>query len=218
MIDVLRATTTMVAALAAGAVVVYPIADVERAFERRDELRATGVPVLLGGERGGFPVDGFDLGNSPLEYTEETVSGKAVVLSTSNGTAAMEAMSSAPTLLAAGFVNLGATAEFVESRSGAVILCCCGKEGRPSREDIVCAGGIIDLLKDSETVLDDCSVIAADLYERDKEDLGGMLLDRTGHGRYLASIGFGSDLPTVAVVDRYPIVIGRGEDGGFVVM
>jgi 2-phosphosulfolactate phosphatase len=208
----------MVAALAAGAVVVYPVADVERAFERRDELRATGVPVLLGGERGGFPVDGFDLGNSPLEYTERAVVGRALVLSTSNGTAAMEAMSPAPTLLAGGFVNLGATAEFVESRSSTVVLCCSGKEGRPSREDIVCAGGIIDLLKDSEPVLDDSSVIAADLYERDKEDLGGMLLNRTGHGRYLAGIGFGSDLQTVAVVDRYPIVVGRAEDGGFVII
>lgn len=208
----------MVAALAAGAVVVYPVADVAKAFERRDELRATGVPVLLGGERGGFPVAGFDLGNSPLEYTEKAVAGRALVLTTSNGTAGMEAMSPAPTLLAAGFVNIDATAEFVRGHGGAVVLCCSGKGGRPSREDIVCAGGIIDLLKDSEPVLDDCSVIAADLYERDKEDLGGMLLNRTEHGRYLAGIEFGSDLPAVAAVDRYPIVIGRGEDGGFVII
>jgi 2-phosphosulfolactate phosphatase len=208
----------VVAALAAGAVGVYPVTDVERAFERCNELRATGVPILLGGERGGFPVSGFDLGNSPLEYTEEAVAGRALVLSTSNGTAAAEAMSSAPTLLAAGFVNLGATAEFIEVRSGTVILCCSGKEGRPSREDIVCAGGIIDLLKDSEPLLDDASVIAADLYERDKEELGGMLLNKTGHGRYLAGIGFGPDLTMVAAVDRYPIVIGRGEDGSFVII
>jgi len=208
----------MVAALAAGAVVVYPVTDVERAFERRDELRATDVRAFLGGERGGFPVAGFDLGNSPSEYTEETVAGKVVVLSTSNGTAAMEAMSSAPTLLAAGLVNLGATVEFIEVRRGTVVLCCSGKEGRPSREDIVCAGGIIDLLKDSEPLLDDASVIAADLYERDKEDLEGMLLNRTGHGRYLAGIGFSSDLTMVAAVGRYPIVIGRREDGGFVII
>ncbi|UCE28084.1 MAG: 2-phosphosulfolactate phosphatase [Candidatus Coatesbacteria bacterium] len=208
----------MVAALAAGAAVVYPVADVELAFERRDEMRAAGVPVLLGGERGGFPVDGFDLGNSPMEYTAEVVAGKTLVLTTSNGAAAIEVMSSAPTLLAAGFVNLGATAEFILDRRGTVLLCCSGKEGRPAREDIICAGGIICSLRDYNPVLDDCSGIAADLFERDYEDIEGVLLDRADHGRYLEDIGFVSDLPAAASLDRYPIVVGRRDEGGFVII
>jgi 2-phosphosulfolactate phosphatase len=216
-IDVLRATTTMVAALVAGVTAVYPVTDVGEAFARRDSLRASNVPALLGGERDGFRVEGFDLGNSPLEYEEGVIEGKTLVLSTSNGTVAIEAMSAVPTLLVAGFVNMNATAEFMGSNGGKMILCCGGKNGRMSREDAVCAGGIINTFLDKNPVLDDPSAVALNLYELDKNDLAGML-NRTEHGRYLASIGFEADLRIAGAVDAYPAVVGRRKDGGFVII
>jgi 2-phosphosulfolactate phosphatase len=216
-IDVLRATTTMVAALAAGAAVVYPVSDLDEALALRNYLRASGVAALLGGERDGFRVDGFDLGNSPLEYSERVIAGKAIVLSTSNGTAAIEAMSAAPNLLAAGFVNMKVTSEFIGSYCGNIVLCCGGKNGRASREDTVCAGGIINALLDKNPGMDDPSTVALDLYELYKNGLAEMI-ESTEHGRYLKSIGFEADLRIAGAVDAYPLVIGRREDGGFVIV
>lgn len=216
-IDVLRATTTMVAALASGATVVYPVSDIDRALALRNDLRASGVAALLGGERDGFRVEGFDLGNSPLEYNAGVVAGKAVVLSTSNGTAAIEAMSAAPNLLVAGFVNMKVTAEFIGRLCGNTVLCCGGKNGRASREDTVCAGGIINGLLDKKPVLDDPSAAALSMYKLNKNDMVEMV-ESTEHGRYLKSIGFEADLRVAGDVDAYPLVIGRREDGGFAIV
>jgi 2-phosphosulfolactate phosphatase len=217
-IDVLRATTTIVTALTNGASAVYTTADLEEAFKLYGELTSSGVPVLLGGERNGFPVEGFDVGNSPSEYVDEVVTGRTVVFTTSNGTAAIEAMAAAPMLVAAGFVNLGATAEFIRSRGGTTVLCCSGKSGRPSREDIVCAGGLVSRLTVGRPVLDDCSIMAADLYESDKDDLAGVMLNKAEHGRYLVDMGFKADITAATTVDAYSVVVGRQEDGGFVIM
>jgi 2-phosphosulfolactate phosphatase len=216
-IDVLRATTTIVAALAAGATAVYAVSDIDKASSLRDNLRASGIAALLGGERDGFRVEGFDLGNSPLEYSEGVVTGKAVVLSTSNGTAAIEAMSTAPNLLVTSFVNMKATVEFIRNRNGNIVLCCGGKNGRMSREDTTCAGGIVDGLLGKNPGLDDPSTVALDLYELNKNDLVEMI-GSTEHGRYLKTIGFEADLRVAGAVNAFPLVVGRREDGGFVIV
>lgn len=214
-IDVLRAMTTVVSALANGAAVVYPVKTVEGAFTRRENLRKSGVSVLLGGERNGFPPEGFDAGNSPSEYSEDAVTDRVVIFTTSNGTAAVEAMSAAPALAIAAFVNLSASADFVRERGGTVVLCCSGESGRPSYEDTVCAGGIANRLKDVNPVLDYSSIIASELYEREKDDQVGMMLNRAKHGRYLVDRGFESDISAAAAVDLYPVVVCRRADGGF---
>ena len=85
-IDVLRASTTLIQALASGATAVYPVAEVDEARELAEAFR--GERVLLGGERGGRPIPGFDLGNSPCEYTPEVCRGARVIFTTTNGTRA----------------------------------------------------------------------------------------------------------------------------------
>ena len=111
-IDMLRATTTIVEALSAGAVAVIPCGEIE---EARQCARQRSPAALLGGERGGRPIAGFDLGNSPAEYTAERVGGKTVVLTTTNGTRALLHSRQAARVLVAAFANCAATTAALES-------------------------------------------------------------------------------------------------------
>ena len=102
-IDVLRSTTTMIHALASGCIAVRPCLEVEEARQLAGQMRAG--RVLLGGERGGLACPGFDLGNSPTEYTAKACCGTTVVLTTTNGTRACYRAAEAERVLIAGFVN-----------------------------------------------------------------------------------------------------------------
>src|SRR3954452_7183254 len=108
-IDVLRATTTIVHALAAGCTAVRPCAEVEEARDLAGGMRAG--RVLLGGERGGVPLPGFDLGNSPREYTAKVCRGSTLVLTTTNGTRALLRAAEAARVLVASFANFSAVCE-----------------------------------------------------------------------------------------------------------
>src|SRR5215468_8162979 len=105
-IDVLRATTSVVAACVAGCRSVIPVPD--EAAARRVVARFPPGECLLAGERGGDPIPGFDLGNSPLEYTRERVAARTIILTTTNGTAAMIAAGSGATAAVAALTNLEA--------------------------------------------------------------------------------------------------------------
>src|SRR5947208_8113493 len=108
-IDVLRATTTMIHALAAGCTAVRPCAEVDEARDLAGQMHAG--RVLLGGERGGEPLSGFDLGNSPREYTAKLCRGTTLVLTTTNATRALLRAAEAERVLVAGFVNYSAVCE-----------------------------------------------------------------------------------------------------------
>jgi phosphosulfolactate phosphohydrolase-like enzyme len=110
-----------------------------------------------------------------------------------------------------------ATVEFIRNRNGNIVLCCGGKNGRMSREDTACAGGIVHGLLGKNPGLDDPSTVALDLYELNKNDLAEMI-GSTEHGRYLKSIGFEADLRVAGDVNAFPLVVGRREDGGFVIV
>jgi 2-phosphosulfolactate phosphatase len=143
-IDVLRASTTIVEALNAGARAVYPVASVEEALRLAHTLGRS--EVLLCGERRCLPIEGFDLGNSPAEFSAATVAGKTLVMSTTNGTAAMVAAQSADRVVIAAFTNLAAAAE--ELADSEPVLICSGREGRFGLEDAVCAGRLVEYLLD----------------------------------------------------------------------
>ncbi len=204
-VDVLRATSTVAAALGHGAACVIPRTDVDEAFEARAELERRGEEPLLGGERGGFKVPGFDLGNSPLEYGAERVAGKSLILCTSNGTAALELCHGASRLYAASFVNAGATAAAVAKGAEPVILCCAGKEGAPSLEDVCCAGLIAaSLLKVYRYEADDATTMAYLCWKYYAADVR-RLLKTCNHGRHLAGLGFEEDLAFCSQVDALPV-------------
>ena len=142
-IDVLRASTTIVHALDAGAKEVMPC------LEIADALAAAGLPAdecVLGGERGGLPIDGFDLGNSPEEYTPDRVAGKTVILTTTNGTRAMLHVRAAREILIAGFVNAAAVVQALLDRDQVHIVCA-GTDGQVSEDDVLLAGLLVERLQ-----------------------------------------------------------------------
>ncbi|HEX6989937.1 MAG TPA: 2-phosphosulfolactate phosphatase, partial [Bacillota bacterium] len=147
-IDVLRASSTITAALAAGAAAVRPVATVEAALALRDQLRAEGIDVVLAGERGGDPPPGFDLGNSPRDCTPERVGGRELILTTTNGTLAVDRAQrlGAQRIYVGAFVNLYPVVAALEddpaSRAG-ILLYAAGSDGLVSMEDTVCAGRIV---------------------------------------------------------------------------
>ncbi|MBI3836775.1 MAG: 2-phosphosulfolactate phosphatase [Planctomycetia bacterium] len=114
-IDVLRATTTTVYALAVGARAVIPCLSIDGARQRAAAFSVG--QAILGGERGGLAIPGFDLGNSPDEYTPGTVGGKTVVLTTTNGTKALLHCQQAAEVLIAAFVNLSAICDVLVSNA-----------------------------------------------------------------------------------------------------
>jgi 2-phosphosulfolactate phosphatase len=139
-IDVLRATTTILYALAAGARQVVPCLEIEAARQIRDRLPRG--EVLLGGERGGVKIEGFDLGNSPEEYTPEIVGGRTIAFTTTNGTRAMLRCTRARRVLVGGFVNLSAVQQAIEPEEHVAILCA-GTDGRITAEDALAAGLLV---------------------------------------------------------------------------
>lgn len=141
-VDVLRASTTMVTALANGALAILPVADAEAA--RRRVSAAPGNGFLLAGERRGDTVPGFDLGNSPLEMTGARVRGKTLVFTTSNGTRALLACRGAAAVGVAGLVNAAAAARWAAGGGRDVTIVCSGERGARSLEDHVCAGLLVE--------------------------------------------------------------------------
>ena len=144
-IDVLRSTTTIAYALAAGAKEVIACREVSDALALAAHLPAE--QAILGGERHGVRIDGFALGNSPEEYTPERVRGKTVLLTTTNGTRAMDHARLAEEVWVAALVNASAMVKRLLGREHVHILCA-GTDGRPSEDDILMAGLLVERLQD----------------------------------------------------------------------
>lgn len=143
-IDVLRASTSMVAALSHGCDAIVPVGEPDEARRRAGQLPAG--TALIAGERRGETIAGFDLGNSPLELGHPRVRGKTIVLTTSNGTRALLAARPAAAVAVGALVNLGAAATWALARGGDVLLLCAGERGSLSLEDHVCAGLLVERL------------------------------------------------------------------------
>lgn len=204
--DVLRATSVIVHAMSRGASEIIPLATVEEAFQM-----ARAFPrgfVILGGERNSKEIPGFDLGNSPREYTAERVKGKKLVLTTTNGTRAFHAVSSGKEVLAGSFLNIGAIAQRCIESSRDVFIFPSGDEGNFSLEDTLCGGMLIDLITKQERkqiFLTDASYAAQVLYQRFKDNLLEAL-HLSHHGKELINRGFEDDLAYCAQIDVTPLV------------
>jgi 2-phosphosulfolactate phosphatase len=224
-IDVLRATTTIVHALANGATQVVPCLEVTEAVEQASSLAIAkdggqaGTPILRGGERGGKQIPGFDLGNSPAEYSREVVGGKTVVFTTTNGTRAMQRCRLARRVLIGAFVNFSAVCRELAGEER-IALVCAGTDGHVTREDTLLAGAIVEDLVGSAAphgahaprspLLNDQAEIAADAWltaVRGLTDrpLGIMLRDSRG-GRNLIEIGQENDIEIAAQLDKFDLV------------
>ena len=212
-IDVLRASTTIATALAHGAVAVRPVAGIE---EARGLAAALGVGTLLGGERGGIRIPGFDLGNSPLEYTHDRVAGKTIVITTTNGTAALHACRDARQILVGAIVNRAAVARVVRRLAGdsmSVHLVCGGTDGLLSAEDVLAAGAILDAASaaGAKDILDEAAREAVALFRRvaaGGDVLAGLVTEfhRSPGGANLVDLGMEVDLAVAAAIDTLSVV------------
>ena len=148
--DIFRATSTIVTALANGAAAIIPVAEIPEAVILRKERPE----VLLAGERDGLRIRAeltggidFDLGNSPREFTPERISGKTIVLSTTNGSRALRACALAKSVIIGSFLNLRATAEYLQQQAPTrLMLVCSGTGDQTSYEDVLGAGAMAGLL------------------------------------------------------------------------
>jgi len=209
-IDVLRATSTMVQALASGATGVEPAGSIEEAAARARALGA-----LLGGEREGLPPPGYDLGNSPREYDAARCAGRMVVLSTTNGTQAVLAARGHRRVLAASLLNAEATARALAAAPAEVLLLCSGSRGFVAADDVAAAGclaGHLALLAGAEP--GDAARVAIALFDAWRHDLPG-LLRRSISGRRLLGIGLERDILDCARVDALPLVVELDRQGVF---
>ena len=203
-IDVVRATTSIVEALANGAGVIYPTESTEEAVRLAQSLGRE--DTLLVGERKGVKVEGFDLGNSPSEFTAEAVGGKKLVMSTTNGTRALSAVSEASRLLVGAFTNLGAVAG-ASADDDAIVIVCAGRDGDFAIEDALCAGHLICRIADgaaSPLELNDAARAAVVLAKSRKPSLAFFKVTKAGQA--ISDIGLASDLDVCGDVDRHDIV------------
>lgn len=228
-IDVLRATTTVVHALASEAAWVIPTLTVEQAHQVAAEW-PTG-SCVRGGERDGVLIPGFELDNNPLAYTPETVRGKTVVFTTTNGTAALLHAAQAERVLLGSFVNLQAVVRALVLDDRPVHLVCAGTQGQISAEDVLCAGAIVDRLAAAEHPsrvewTDDSLQLAWSLYatvctssEGPSLPIGtvrsplmpdaGRLLEavrRSAGGRNCLRLGFDEQIVRAATLDLFDVV------------
>lgn len=209
-LDVLRATTTMTIALANGAKEIIPTENIATAVRVAKGSKNS----LLCGERNGKVVDGFNLGNSPLEYKPEAVKDKALIFSTTNGTLAIIKSKFAKTCVLCSFINISAIVDYVNSIDEDFTIICSGKLNDFCLEDAVCAGMLLTKLsegrnpemKDSEiAAVNLCNDLAMLLNVPSQEKIL-RLFHLSEHGKYLTQLGFEKDLEVSSKIDSYPFI------------
>ena len=204
-VDVLRATSVITQAIASGARLIYPVGTTEEAVRLGQNLDRS--QLILCGERGGLRIEGFDLGNSPLEFTPDAVQDRTLVMTTTNGTPALVSAASARRTLALSFLNLGAVVHAVAGEK-TIALVCAGRERRFALEDAVCAGMFIERVlkgRAKKHVLNDGAHAALALAKRFADDLDAMMR-ATAAGRQLIDIGHEHDLVYCAGLDQLDVV------------
>lgn len=215
-IDVLRATTVMVQAFAAGARGIRPCLEIEEARALASEF--SDGPALLAGERRGLPVPGFDLGNSPDEFTAERCGGRTIVMTTTNGTRALLACrdAGAERILVGAFTNLSAVVAALAAETRSIHLVCAGTEGVPSLEDAYLAGAIADrLIRRGGRRPSDSALFAARAWSSDPADPGRLeqALGEGKGGRRVREIGRAVDIAAACRIDRHPAILPELRDG-----
>ena len=204
LIDVLRATSSMVEALVNGAQGVYPAPSTEEAIKLAASLGRE--DTILCGEARGLKIEGFDLGNSPWEFSAERVAGKRLVMSTTNGTRALFLVEDAVRVLICSFMNLSAVAA-VAMEADSLIIVCAGMEGLFSLDDAVCAGALVQRIRQAaevEVELNDAAMGAVEMALTFR--INAHFLASTSTGQRLSEIELREDLELCAEIDRHSVV------------
>jgi 2-phosphosulfolactate phosphatase len=204
-IDILRATSSIVYGIDNGAKAIIPVAQVE------DCLNYSKQGYLLAAERNGSVVEGYDFGNSPFSYTKEQVAGKTVVLTTTNGTKALHmARSRAKQVVVGSFLNLHALSNWLKTQPHDVLLLCAGWKDQFNLEDTLFAGAVVSEIRESFTESDDSGVAAEDLYRMAKDDLR-TYISKSSHSHRLAALNIERDVQfclQLNICEAIPVLIG----------
>src|SRR5947207_12898290 len=206
-VDVLRASTTVAAALGNGAKTVIPLEGADEVIFRSKEFHRS--QILLAGEQKMHPITGFDLGNSPQAFTAKTVEGKTILITTTNGTRALLGVQGARDIVIASFVNFTAVLTMMKvaaSSNTDIAIICAGEEGGFTLEDSACAGRYVRAIPKRAGVPFNDAAHASVLTEKKYGENIAKLFKESAHGQALEEAGFGDDLAAAAEVDAYPVV------------
>jgi 2-phosphosulfolactate phosphatase len=195
-VDILRATSCMVTALANGANSILPFADLEECRNMKTKGYVTT------GERDGKKVEGFDKGNSPFEYLDEEVRGLKIAFTTTNGTHAIEKAKDAKEVLIGSFLNLSAIIKYLLLGENSVLIVCAGWKGRVNLEDTLFAGAVVEKLKDYLGPDCDAPLAARHLYNLAKNDMP-KFLSESSHVKRLNRLNIHEDFEFCLTVDKY---------------
>jgi 2-phosphosulfolactate phosphatase len=208
-IDILRATSAMCAAVSHGAKAIIPVASTEEALRLAQTIGSG--DLLLAGEKNCVRIPGFNLGNSPLEMTETAVRGRSLIVTTTNGTKAFLACAGAAAVYPAAAVNLGLAAdrarEALEQERDLLVVCA-GRDGSFSLDDAYCAGRLVAAAVGSRKPrrwMNDAAIASLDLVRRYGDDWLRPLT-RSRAGQELIRLGFRDDVADAGRVDAYPVL------------
>lgn len=212
-IDVLRASSTIVTALSNGARGVIAVEDMGDATRIAQNLDSSS--YLLCGEQGGEKIEGFHLGNSPAEYAPEVVKGRTLIFNSTNGSPTLVRCSGAKEVIIGCFLNAGAVIDRLRETEREVLIVCAGWKSRLSFEDMLCAGYLLQQLIGADLPDDapDGAQLASALYKQYGKKLVKSV-ERSNHGKRLAALGYAADIPyccTLDAVNTVPVM----QDGIF---
>ena len=204
-IDVLRACSTIVTALHHGARAILPVRDMAQAGKIASNLDPD--VYRLGGERDGKKIDGYHLGNSPLEYTKDAVEGRDVILNTTNGTKALSRSRAAEHLVAGTFLNADRVVDFIDDTDRPLTIVCAGWHNRISLEDTVCAGLLLDRVWDGgrPDSVSDAAHTALTQYQHHRDDVTEMLR-HCNHAQRLIEMGCEDDVDYCLRLDQLSVL------------
>jgi 2-phosphosulfolactate phosphatase len=200
-VDIFRATSTMVTALSEGVAAILPVEDLETCRQLSSE------GYIIAGERNGQKAEGFVLGNSPLEYLEGAYSGQKIAMTTTNGTFAInQVKEKAEEILMGAFLNLQATADYLHTLNLDVLILCAGWKGKFNLEDTLYAGALVSLLSSTFDTSCDGALAAKFLYEQNSDQLESFL-SQASHTKRLQNHNIEQDIKFCLTLNKYPIVV-----------
>lgn len=199
-VDIFRATSTMITGLANQVKSFTPIADLETCRNLRNQ------GYVIAGERDGLPAEGFELGNSPLSYIPNAYAGKKIAMTTTNGTLAIErSTNGSAEILIGAFLNLQATADYLSNLENDILIHCAGWKGKFNLEDSLYAGALVEALAKTHIYECDSALAMSALYQGAKEDLF-TFINQASHSKRLQNHQMEADIDFCLTLDHYDIV------------
>lgn len=199
-VDILRATSCMTTGLAHGVKSIIPVSCIDECSEYKKQ------GYVAAAERDGKMAEGFDMGNSPFSYMSESMAGKTIAMTTTNGTKAIKKCNKAFEVIIGSFLNKSAIINYLNSHSHDVLILCAGWKGKMNLEDTLFAGALIESLKEGFYSENDSAIAALTLYKSSKRDMFKFITANSSHYRRLKNLNLDKDIKFCLQTDIYPVI------------